>query len=89
MMNWFSHRYPYSDLHELNLDWIIDTVSKLEKKVDLNFDEAIDKYIMERFDTLFAGISYVEETHTLKMYLGIVGDGEHVYTPGNETMIIL
>ena len=24
MMNWFSHCYPYSDLHELNLDWIID-----------------------------------------------------------------
>ena len=89
MMNWFSHRYPYSDLHELNLDWIIDTVKNLENKVNLNFDEAIDAYIMQRFNSLFAGVSYVESTHTLKLYLGIVGDGDHVFTPSNETMTIL
>lgn len=32
-MNFFN-KYPYSDAHELNLDWIISTVKRVEKIVD-------------------------------------------------------
>lgn len=28
--NLFNHEYPYTDFHELNLDWIINTIKKLE-----------------------------------------------------------
>ena len=33
-MGIFDNKYPYSDFHELNLDWILETVSNLEKRVD-------------------------------------------------------
>ena len=33
MINWFCHMYPYGNLHELNLDWVIDTVKKGEKEI--------------------------------------------------------
>ena len=32
MINW--HLYPYTDLHEMNLDWIIDDVKELDQRVD-------------------------------------------------------
>lgn len=28
-MNWFEHEYPYSNLHELNLDWVLKTINQL------------------------------------------------------------
>ena len=34
MINWFGHQYPYSVLHELNLDWLIDKMKELESKMD-------------------------------------------------------
>ena len=30
MINWFNHNYPYTDFHELNLDWVIATIRKNE-----------------------------------------------------------
>lgn len=33
MINWFMHMYPYSNLHELNLDWVIATVKHGEKEI--------------------------------------------------------
>ncbi len=89
MINWFEHLYPYTNVHELNLDWIIQTVKELSDKINLKYDDVLKEFIMEHFNTLFAGLSYVEETHTLKMYLGVVGDGVHVFTPGDETMTII
>ena len=29
----FKHKYPYTDNHELNLDWILDAIRKLKIKV--------------------------------------------------------
>ena len=29
----FSHKYPYTDGHELNLDWIIQKIKQLQIKV--------------------------------------------------------
>lgn len=33
MINWFCHMYPYGNLHELNLDWVIDTVKRGEQDI--------------------------------------------------------
>ena len=30
----FFHKYPYTDLHELNLDWIIEMIKELDKTMD-------------------------------------------------------
>lgn len=31
MVNWFNHMYPYTNVHELNLDWIINSMKDLIK----------------------------------------------------------
>ncbi len=51
-MGIFDNKYPYSDFHELNLDWILETVSNLEKRVDSlknEFLEQANKYTDEKF----------------------------------------
>ena len=48
----FDNKYPYSDFHELNLDWILETVSSLEKRVDnlkSEFLNQANKYTDEKF----------------------------------------
>ena len=51
-MSIFDNKYPYTDFHELNLDWILETVSNLEKRVDnlkTEFLEQANKYTDEKF----------------------------------------
>ena len=51
-MSIFNNKYPYSDFHELNLDWVLETVSNLEKRVDNlkhEFLEQANKYTDEKF----------------------------------------
>ena len=51
-MSIFNNKYPYSDFHELNLDWVLETVSNLEKRVDnlkTEFLEQANKYTDEKF----------------------------------------
>ena len=41
----FTHKFPYSNFHELNLDWIISEVKKLREEftgLKKETDEAID-----------------------------------------------
>lgn len=45
-MGYFSRLFPYSNLHDLNLDWIVETIKKLEGAVDINADTgSVDKEI--------------------------------------------
>ena len=30
----FLNRYPYTDFHELNLDWLIEEMNKIQKQID-------------------------------------------------------
>lgn len=42
----FTHRWPYQDMHELNLDWLLGVVNEMKEKVDnLNVDEIIKELI--------------------------------------------
>lgn len=42
----FTHRWPYQDMHELNLDWLLGIVNEMKEKVDnLNVDEIIRQLI--------------------------------------------
>ena len=33
MFNWFKHNYPYTNFHELNIDWVIERILWLVDKV--------------------------------------------------------
>lgn len=51
-MSIFENKYPYSDFHELNLDWILETVSNVEKRVDGIKDEFLgesNEYTDDKF----------------------------------------
>lgn len=39
----FFNKYPYTDLHELNLDWIINEMKQLQEAMDGLLQEAIDQ----------------------------------------------
>ena len=63
-MSIFNNNYPYSDFHELNLDWILETVSNLEKRVDnlkTEFIEQSNKYTDEKFAELKNDLAEMEQ----------------------------
>ena len=63
-MGMFDNKYPYSDFHELNLDWILETVSNLEKRVDSlknEFLEQANKYTDEKFAELKSDLAELEQ----------------------------
>ena len=63
-MGIFDNKYPYSDFHELNLDWILETVSNLEKRVDSlknEFLEQANKYTDEKFAEFKNDLSELEK----------------------------
>ena len=63
-MGIFDNKYPYSDFHELNLDWILETVSNLEKRVDYlktEFLEQANKYTDEKFAEFKSDLAELEQ----------------------------
>ena len=60
----FDNKYPYLDFHELNLDWILETVSNLEKRVDSlknEFLEQANKYTDEKFAEFKSDLAELEQ----------------------------
>lgn len=39
MKNVFWNKYPYTDFHELNLDWLLNEIGTIEKRLDSLHDE--------------------------------------------------
>lgn len=44
MINWFEHLYPYTNVHELNLDWILGTVKAGEREIKNFIGANVIKY---------------------------------------------
>lgn len=54
-------RFPYTDFHDLNLDWIIAKVRELSGKVDEDIEDAIREVLAG----LFVHITYDQPTETI------------------------
>ena len=77
-MGMFDNKYPYSDFHELNLDWILETVSNLEKRVDSlknEFLEQANKYTDEKFAEFKSDLAELEQELNI-----VVGELEKQYS---------
>lgn len=64
------NEYPYTDMHELNLDWCIAKIKELDKRVDEITDEiAAEVYekAVEYIDENLAGV--IQEFNDLKAYV--------------------
>lgn len=51
MVNWFNHLYPYSNVHELNLDWIINSFKAFGKELE-EFRNIIKEYDISRAEVI-------------------------------------
>ena len=69
MGNPFVNFYPDTNFHELNLDWIITTVKRLEKRVDTEIESEIIKYVADHLDRFTLNAVYDESTETLLVSL--------------------
>lgn len=56
----FWNKYPYTDFHELNLDWILNEVSTIEERIDALHDELKAELTIELKEYVDAEISDLE-----------------------------
>lgn len=87
--NLFNHEYPYTDFHELNLDWVIKKNKEFNDRLDQMYSDAANQIMLHYLDKLLPECTYdaVHERLVLEASL-IVGEGNHVYDPNTETMEI-
>ena len=91
------NNYPYTNVHELNLDWVIKLVKELDFKVeDLEdivnnkIDEYVKEYISENLSRFLLGAMYIPERTCIKLQPAIVsGDNDHIYQNNTESIIVL
>lgn len=57
-MGLFDNQFPYSNFHELNLDWVISKLKELDEKVDniqITIVEQVKDYVDERINEFVTG----------------------------------
>lgn len=88
----FNHKYPYTDFHELNLDWLLNTVKEVKQTVDeiyKNVDKAVAKWIQDHINDIMVHATYIPETETIKFASEIIVGGDmHVYDSADTSMHI-
>lgn len=57
--------WPYTDIHELNLDWIIEKVKALDTKLNDDIDTYVQQYIDEHFEDWTVNANYDPNTQTI------------------------
>ena len=57
--------WPYTDIHELNLDWILEKVKALDAKLDDDIDKYVQEYIDEHFEEWTVNANYDPDTQTI------------------------
>lgn len=63
----FENTYPYTDFHEMNLDWIIAKVKELDKKLGEDLEAYIQQYIDEHLSQLILNAEYDANTETITL----------------------
>ena len=76
----FINSYPYSDFHEMNLDWIITQVESLTTKVDEIMSDAVLKAIDRYFNSIMPNVVYDESNMVINLnFEPTVLEGTHSY----------
>lgn len=87
--------FPYTNVHEMNDDWIIKNVignnAKVEELKDLFYNKVGDEivnYINENLSRFLLGAIYNEENTSIKLQpVEVIGDSDHIYN--NEQIVVL
>lgn len=64
------NKYPYTDFHEMNLDYLLGEVKNLRVMID----DHLAEYVREQLDNLFINAMYDEPTKTLILTLNQGGE---------------
>lgn len=59
--------FPYTNFHDLNLDWILNKVKELDEKVNGDFDAIIESYIEAHLSQFLLEASYDAATETITL----------------------
>lgn len=87
----YNYEYPYADLSRANVDWLLNEMKALKKQVEEIYSTAAAEIIAKNLDKLLPDVTYEEETKTLILHVEpvIVADGDHIYSPSEQTLTIL
>ena len=87
----YNYEYPYADMSRGNVDWLLNEMKALRAQVEEIYSTAAAKIIAENLDKLLPDVTYEEETKTLILHVEpvIVADGDHIYSPSEQTLTIL
>ena len=81
--------FPYSDFHELNLDWILSKIKEFQNWFDnLNVEDEIKAEVDKYFNQVMIQAIYDEQTETITLEKELSGDGVHVYDSSKQSIII-
>ena len=81
--------YPYTNFHELNLDWILKQIKEFRTWFDnLDVEDEIKKEVDKYFNSVMMQAIYDAETKTITLQKELKGDGVHTYDAGTLTMRI-
>ena len=81
--------FPYSDFHELNLDWVLSKIKEFQNWFDnLNVEDEIKAEVDKYFNQVMIQAIYDEQTETITLAKELSGDGVHVYDSSKQSIII-
>ena len=66
-------KVPYTNFHDLNLDWIIKEVKELNEYIHNTLESVVGEEAQKFFESYAFDYLYVEETETIK-FVGRVGE---------------
>ena len=61
--------YPYSNFHQLNLDWILSQMRRMTDWIENTASEDIQNLINQKFNELMLDAAYDEDTETITLAL--------------------
>lgn len=64
-------QFPYSNMQNVNLDWVLQLAKKLETALNGDFSSYIQTWIDDNYSKLFLEASYDEETETIYLTKGV------------------
>lgn len=87
----YNYEYPYADMSRGNVDWLLNEMKAIKKQVEEIYSTAAAEIIAKNLDKLLPDVTYEEETKTLILHVEpvIVADGDHIYSPSEQTLTIL